>query len=58
MNAVEELKDLTTSLSLSSTEIGENICKNVAKIQVELLPLVDETHNYDPGRAYKHFKGF
>lgn len=32
MNAVEELEDLTTSLSLSSTEIGENICKNVAKI--------------------------
>lgn len=58
MNDIEELENLTIILSLSSTQIGENICRKVIKIQAKIFPLVDETPDKDPSYVQKCLKEF
>lgn len=55
MSSIEEIENYITN---RASQMDKNIYRKLVRIQAEILPMMDETHDQDHGHASKCLKGF
>lgn len=58
MNVVKEIEGFSKCTSLSSAQLGKEICRNVSKIQAKPFLFVENIEDCDLGCVSKFMKGF